>query len=67
LKKIRDEFIEVASNHPEAESGSKSKREVIEKVVNLKTINDLEYLNWVVLEGNRIQAPITNTSVLHLT
>ena len=45
LKKIRDEFISIAKQHPEAEAGNKSKREVIDKVVTLETMHDLEYLN----------------------
>ena len=67
LKKIREEFIAVASKHPDAESGDKSKREVIDKVVNLETTHDLEYLSWVIMETMRIQAPAPNSSFRHLT
>ena len=54
LKKIRDEFIAKAKKHPEVESGKRPKREIIDKVVNLESMYDLEYLNWVLMEVMRI-------------
>ena len=35
-------------------------------MVTLDTINDLEYLNWVIMEVLRIQAPLKCTTPLHL-
>ena len=46
--------------------GNKSKREVIDKVVQFDTIFDLEYLNLVIMEALRIQAPATTTTIMHL-
>jgi len=67
LKKIRDEFVAVASKHPEAEDGKKSKQEVIDKVCNVETMHDLEYLSLVMMESLRINSPAAMTSWLHLT
>ena len=46
--------------------GNKSKREVIDKVVQLDTIFNLEYLNLVIMGALRIQAPATTTTIMHL-
>ena len=66
LKKIREEFDSVTKEHSGAEMGNKSKREVIDKVVQFDTIFDLEYLNLVIMEALRIQAPATTTTIMHL-
>ena len=53
LKKIRDEFAAIASQHPDFANGNKSKREIVDLVANLETIQDLEYLSMVIMEAMR--------------
>ena len=44
LRKIREEFAKVMAQQPEAESGKRSKREVMDIALDTETIGDLEYL-----------------------
>ena len=37
------------------------------KVTDLETLNEIEYLGWVIMEALRMQSPTFSTSYLHLT
>ena len=45
LKKIRDEFMAYAKNHPASEDSSKNEREAMYEIMDLEATQDLEYLN----------------------
>ena len=47
LKKMRDEFVALASKRSGAEKGDKTRREVVDEVVDFEFVNELEYLSWV--------------------
>ena len=45
LKKIRDEFMAYAKNHPASEDSTKTEREAMYEIMDLEATQDLEYLN----------------------
>ena len=58
LRKIREEFAKVMAQQPEAESGKRSKREVMDIALDTETIGDLEYLHNCMNEALRVQCPV---------
>ena len=53
LKRMRDEFVRVISQHPLAEKGNLSKREVMDAALDTELCGDLDYLNHVMCETLR--------------
>ena len=64
LRKIREEFAKVMAQQPEAESGKRSKREVMDIALDTETIGDLEYLHNCMNEALRVQCPVAGPSYM---
>ena len=47
LKKMRDEFIAYASKNLALDDSTKSKKDILHEILDLKATQDLEYLNYV--------------------
>ena len=57
----------MAQKHSEGERSDSTELYPLNEVVNLQSINDLEYLSWVLMEALRIQSPFDSIIPLHLT
>ena len=66
-QKIREEFQRHAYQHPDGERSDLGKKELLMKVANFETLQDMNYLSWVIMETLRIQSPTFSTSYLMLT
>ena len=67
LKKIREEFMTLSSKHPAAEDSTKNKKEAMAGIIDLETVQDLEYLHLCVQETLRIRCPVIGTTQLELS
>ena len=54
LRRMRDEFSAYASNNLPSDDSTLSKRDILERVLDLEATQDLEYLNYVMQESLRI-------------
>ena len=62
LKRMRDEFLAYASKNLVSDDSTMSKRDILDRILDLKATHDLEYLNYVMQETLRIQSPTIGTS-----
>ena len=53
-KMMRDEFLAYASKNRALGDSSKSKRDILNEILDLKATQDLAYLNYVLQESLRI-------------
>ena len=54
LKKMRDEFLNYVSKNLASDDSTMSKRDILDRILDLKATQDLEYLNYVMQESLRI-------------
>ena len=54
LKRMRDEFLAYASKNLVSDDSTMSNRDILDRILDLKATQDLEYLNYVMQESLRI-------------
>ena len=47
LKRMRDEFLAYASKDPVSSDNTMSKKDMLNKILDLEATQDLDYLNYV--------------------
>ena len=54
LKRMRDEFLAYTSKNLPSDDSTMSKRDILDRILDLKATQDLEYLNYVMQESLRV-------------
>ena len=62
LKRMRDEFLAYTAKNLASSDSTMSKRDILNRILDLKATQDLEYLNLVIQESLRIQSPTPSSS-----